>query len=246
MQVLPPKQDAGKQCYEFTFLNAPVIDCSNATLIPFSVEPTLQAGLQAFVQDFLRGSAKYFSKQMTESVFYQRLTHVWGTEGTAVVPGKEIQRATWTPARIHIYPTQYQVHWVLVGVDYVPEPTIPPGFLERDELVSDESIGVIQGTDEIHDELPGQPLGALDEEAIPLSSRFTQAERMERAAKRQQIRQARLRVALAQLKAERLAERYYRRYGDFEAVDDSDSELSEEEDAARLLREALADEGDSE
>ncbi len=250
MQVSPPKQDAAKRYYEFTFTNAPVIDCSSATLIPFSVDTALQHTLQGIVQAFLRDSAKYFSKQMSETIFYQRLTHRWETEQVEVEAGKEILSASWTPAKLHIYPTQYEIHWSLVRVEYVPEPTIPPGFLERDEeeVATDEwlGIGLGQELEGGADELPGQPLGALDAEAIPLSSRFTKAERSRRAEQRQRIRQARLRAALAQLKAERLADRYYRKYGDFEELDDSGSELSEEEDAAKLLREALADEGDSE
>jgi hypothetical protein len=261
MQVSSPKQDAAKRYYEFTFTNAPVIDCSSATVIPFSVDPALQHTLQGLIQLFLRASAKYFSKQMSEAIFYQRLTHRWGTEQVDVDAGKEVLCASWTPARVLIYPTQYEFHWSLVHVEYVPEPTIPPGFLEREGGLGGELDGVVEGGVASEDfldvafdgeeggkadELPGQPLGALDAEAIPLSSRFTQAERAQRAKERQRIRQARLRLALAQLKAERLAERYYRRYGDFKELSDSDSELSEEEDAANLLRAALADEGDSE
>jgi hypothetical protein len=211
------------------------------------VDPSLQKKLSEFVQAFLRDSAKYFSKQMSEPVFMQRLTHIWTTDLVDSIPEQEIQRATWIPAQIHFYPHSYEIHWSLRGIDYVPEPTIPPGFLERGgDLASD--IVLDDGN-----ELPGhafiggeEGVGSLDAEAIPLSSRFTRAERTERAAQRKRIRQARLRMALAQLKAERLAERYYRRYGDFEDLDDSDSELSEEEDGAKLLREALADEGDSE
>lgn len=212
------------------------------------MEPTLQAKLYSFLQVFLRESAKYFSKPLQEFIFLQRLAHEWHTDLVDVLADKQVASAIWIPAQILFYPTRYEIHWSLRGVDYVPEPTIPPGFLERGgEIVSDELLE--EGTSmAASNELPGQAEegGALDAEAIPLSSRFTNPERLQRAQERKRIRQARLRVALAQLKAERLAERYYRKYGDFEEIDDSDSELSEEEDSATLLRDALADKGESE
>jgi hypothetical protein len=153
-------------------------------------------------------------------------------------PGREVERAIWIPDRILFYASRYELHWYLRAVDFVPEPTIPPGFLERG--VADEELVEIN-TEGAPFELPGQegPLGALDEDAIPLSSRFTREELEKKAMERQRIRQARLRVALAQLKAERLAERYYRKYGDFEDMDDSGSELSGDEEEI-TLRDALA------
>jgi hypothetical protein len=43
---------------------------------------------------------------------------------------------------------------------------------------------------------------------------------------RQKVRQARLKCALARLHLERLTERYYAKYGNFDGMSDSDSELS--------------------
>lgn len=45
---------------------------------------------------------------------------------------------------------------------------------------------------------------------------------------RQKIRQARLKCGLARLQLERLTERYYTKYGGFDGLDGSDSELSSE------------------
>lgn len=236
----PPKHDAETRCYVFTFENPPIFDCSSVTDIPFSVEPTLQARLQDFVSYFLTQAAKYFSKQLQTSAFFQRLNHEWHTEMISLPgpPGREVERAIWIPDRILFYASRYELHWSLRGVEFVPEPTIPPGFLERG--VADEELLEIN-TDGALFELPGQeaPLGALDADAIPLSSRFTREELEKKAMERKRIRQARLRVALAQLKAERLAERYYRKYGDFEDMDDSGSELSGDEEEI-TLRDALA------
>ena len=237
----PPKHDSETRCYVFTFDNAPIFDCSSVTDIPFSVEPVLQTKLQSFISEFLTQAAKYFSKQLQTSVFFQRIQHEWHTDliSMPAPPGREVERAIWIPDRILFYASRYELHWSLRGVEFVPEPTIPPGFLERG--VADEELFQL-GADGAPFELPGQeaPLsGALDADAIPLSSRFTREELEWKAVERKRIRQARLRVALAQLKAERLAERYYRKYGDFEDMDDSGSELSGDEEEI-TLRDALA------
>jgi hypothetical protein len=237
-QIYPPKHDAEKRCYVFYFDTPPIFDCSSATDIPFSVEPVIQQQLISFIDIFLKEASKYFSKQLTAPMFMQRLQHIWNTSLIDVDPLKDVDSATWIPAQIHFYPARYEIHWSLRAITYVPEPSIPPGFLERGDDIGGEVIGGPL-------ELPGQggdeeELGALDAEAIPLSSKYSQEEAVQWAAARKRIRQARLRVALCQLRAERLAERYYRKYGDFEDLDDSNSELSEEEDASELLRTALA------
>ena len=50
--------------------------------------------------------------------------------------------------------------------------------------------------------------------------------RMKAAFLRQKIRQARMKCAIARLHIEQLAERYYSKYGTFDGLSDSDSELS--------------------
>lgn len=237
-QIYPPKHDAEKRCYVFHFDSPPIFDCSCASDIPFSLEPSAEQQLVSFIDVFLKEAGKYFSKQLTAQMFMQRLQHIWNTSMVDVNPLKDVASAIWIPAQIHFYPARYEIHWSLRAVTYVPEPNIPPGFLERGDDIGGEVIG--GGPLELPGQEAGEELGSLDADAIPLSTKYTQEEYLQRAAARKRIRQARLRVALAQLRAERLAERYYRKYGDFEDLDDSNSELSEEEDANQLLRAALA------
>jgi hypothetical protein len=196
---------------------------------------------------FYRVRASIFPKNLTEEVFLQRLQHSWSTDLVEVNASKGVARAIWIPAEVYFYTNRYELHWQLRGVEYIPETTIPPGFLDREGLFGEEMVSIETGgaghpTDGI---IIGE-MGTLDSEAIPLSSRFTREELAQRAKERKKIRQARLRVALAQLKAERLAERYFRKYGDFEEVDDSGSELSDWEEKSFSLRDALAEEEEGE
>ena len=136
----------------------------------------------------------------------------------------EMFRATWIPARMIFYTTRYEIHFSLAEVEAVIVPsTIPPGFLDE--------LGV--PVEEVHTtklpELPELlPIAEIKQESIPFGE-ITPEEKAKREVARKHIRQARLRASLAQLKAEKLAERYYKRYGNFE-VDSSESELSSQEE----------------
>jgi hypothetical protein len=210
------------------FEDAPSIDCSFINIIPFDTDPDLQAKLDTFVTVFLTHSARFFSKPLEKSVFYSRLSHEWHTEAVDIDPKKRILRATWIPDRIYFYTNRYELHWFLSSdVEIEPDPTIPPGFLEQD-FIGEELPAVQGGMGELPDQLPSL-LETIEAEAIPFSASHTSEEKAAREKERQRIRQARLRSALARLKAEQLAERYYKRYRTFEGLDDSDSELSEDE-----------------
>ena len=220
-----PKHDTEKRCYVFQFEDAPVIDCSFVNMIPFHADTDLQAKLDVFVTSFLTHASRFFSKALEKGVFYTRLSHEWHMDHVEIDPKKRILRATWIPDRIYFYTNRYELHWHLLSdIEFEPDATIPPGFLEQD-ILCEEVPTLLEGG-----ELPDQFLSeAIEAETIPFSAQHTSLERIAREKERQRIRQARLRAALSRLKAEQLAERYYRKYGTFEGMDDSDSELSDEE-----------------
>ena len=68
---------------------------------------------------------------------------------------------------------------------------------------------------------PAPPAPPLTEEQIPFNSPRKERERM-----KQKVRRARLRAAIAHLRAEKMAENYYMRYGFQEEEGDSDSDLT--------------------
>jgi len=70
--------------------------------------------------------------------------------------------------------------------------------------------------------LAAQPQAPLPPPVKPSES----TPRLKAAFLRQKIRQARMKCAIARLHVEQLAERYYSKYGTFDGLSDSDSELS--------------------
>ena len=219
-QVLPPQFDQEKKSYIFKFKNPPKIE--EVTTNPTKLSITEEDLTEIFTRDFLTQASKYFSKPLDTEVFYKRVAYTWVTEEVDLtVTGEESFRATWIPAAIVFYTSRYELTFNLVELEPVVVQSIPPGFL--DGLgVPGEEIPLIP----VETELPELPITEI---TIPFGEMSTD-EKDKREAARKKIRQARLRASLARLRAEKMADRYFSRYGNFD-MDGSGSELSSEEDS---------------
>jgi hypothetical protein len=161
-----------------------------------------------FLDALLTALGGHFSKTLDGRIFRQRLRHMWKGDGDVT---RRYPDDTWIPRELRMAATSYTLSWefqeatraVVSGLD-----------VEEVELVRSEGAAVVPaGTVEEVEDIPEE--GGGDESVE------------ERAAARRRVRQARLRAAVAQLRAERLAERYYKRYGSFDGAG-SDSDLSSE------------------
>ena len=223
-QVVPPQFDASKQCYTFTFVNAPRIE--ETTSDPSKLTLSNENLSDLFIREFLQQASKYFSKSLDLPLFYKRTTYEWITEEVdflKILEKGENFRAVWIPAKIMFYSTRYEVCFTLVELEPISS-TIPPGFLDGLDIPG-ENISLI----DLRTELPELPITEITQEIIPYGE-ITEEEKAKREAARKHIRQARLRASLARLRAEKLADRYYRRYGNFE-MDSSESDLTSEEES---------------
>jgi hypothetical protein len=219
-QVLPPQYDQEKKSYIFKFKNPPKIE--EVTTNPTKLSITEEDLTEIFTRDFLTQASKYFSKPLDTELFYKRVAYTWVTEEVDLtVTGEESFRATWIPAAIVFYTSRYELTFNLVELEPVVVQSIPPGFL--DGLgVPGEEIPLIP----VETELPELPITEI---TIPFGEMSTD-EKDKREAARKKIRQARLRASLARLRAEKMADRYFSRYGNFD-MDGSGSELSSEEES---------------
>jgi hypothetical protein len=77
--------------------------------------------------------------------------------------------------------------------------------------IEHEEVAISPGTDLVEADISEKSLSQTEQKRI-----------------RQKVRQARLKCALARLQLERLTERYYAKYGNFDGLNGSDSELSSE------------------
>lgn len=196
-----------------------------------------------FLGLFLEKASAHFSKALELKVFLHRLTPVWGVSNGAAPPplpnSHQYFKVAWIPAEVHMYPARYELHWMQAGSPAVMTSTnvgydMYPGIEEEgiaeaagtedDNIFGTSSLPVVTA--------PAVAVATAAEEvdsatSIPLKDEQATSASASKERFKQRVRQARLRIALAQLRAERLAEKYYRRYGNFEDMgSDSDSDLS--------------------
>ena len=110
-------------------------------------------------------------------------------------------RVSWIPAYVLFYPGRYVIHWKLINTE------IPPGKPDKEE----EAVPVQEAVEPPAEATVVSPVRSTKQ-------------------MRKKIRQARLKVAVARHYLYRITQRYYERYGDFDGMEDSESELSSESD----------------
>jgi hypothetical protein len=225
MEVLAPQFDSEKKRYVFTVKNPPKME--ETTTDPTKLNVTEEELSDMFITEFLAQASKYFSKPLEKTVFYKRVVYVYSTEEvdlSQILGTDETFRATWIPAQILFYTNRYELHLSLVEVQRVNS-TIPSGFL--DELgVAGEELETAM----VESELPELPMAEVN--SLPFGE-IPPEEKAKRELARKHIRQARLRASLATLRAERMANRYYSRYGNFD-MDSSESDLTSEEETGKI------------
>lgn len=227
LEVLPPKFEADKKCYVFLFKNAPRIE--ETTTDPTKLVIMEEDLDSLFVTEFLKQASKYFSKPLEKSIFYKRVVYQYFTEEIdlpKVLESGETFRATWIPARIIFYTSRYELQFTLAEVEAVIVPSaIPSGFLNELGVDGEELDTAV-----VENELPELPIAEIN--IIPFGE-ISPEERAKREAARKHIRQARLRAQLANLKAEKMANRYFKRYGNFD-MDSSESDLTSEDETGKI------------
>lgn len=243
----------------FSFKSCPQFLETSSVTFPDSPLPAgWKNSCELLVEAFVEKSKKWFATPLRKDSVLKKLTPVFlPFQLPAEVLPAWIQ-TTWVPAQFRVKREAFFLDWratehhpaePLIPQEFLGAPTpraqspvLPsvaagaPGPAAPSNLQADVKQIHIQNTIE-YPEFPQYqadidsliPIGDL-----PLSEGGVDfpdlAETPERAAERRRIREARMRAALAKLKAERLASRYYSRYGSQPTSDSSD--LSDSEDSS--------------
>jgi len=172
----------------------------------------------------------WFSSPIKQQIFLKRvihkftqLSHINNSHGTNY-------KFTWVPATIFIQPSKFEIVWES-SVELNKIPTNVSNAIEFSEELTGETPTrtiVIQSN-------PAE-LEIIGNDVIPFDTSEQEMKLSSRAIFKQKVREARLKAAFSTMKAERMAEKYFRRYGihgDFEYESElsfsSDDEESEEE-----------------
>ena len=166
--------------------------------------------------------SSWFASPIKPHIFMKKAKHIIDTPGYPMNnPGNQIE-FTWNPVSFEITPKNFEIRWKLLSS--IPVSAIPSNFIDISEELEPRTI-LIQQNDII--ENAEIPFDSSEQDIHPISSR---------ALLKQKVRKSKLKAAIATMKAERMAEKYFRRYGvqtdldsDSDLSLDSDEELSEEE-----------------
>lgn len=206
-----PVLDADGKTYGFEIEGAPMFTHQSRTqlALPFD-HPEIRAPYEAFLTDFLHQASEYFSRALPLPLFLERVKHIWRRDeimDQGELTGGRLYTITWIPAMIWFRTPSYEIHWSLCQFE--------PG--------STEAVAATTLAAPPVSEPPPLPLAPAPPSENPKGPRRS------REDLKRKVRQARLRAAIAQLRAERLAEQFYIRYGTVD-LEESDSDLSFEAD----------------
>ena len=209
MNFKAPIWDNTKNCYEIQ-INPNVEFTYKSDLTTPS-----ESIINKIVESLAEEGKQWFSSPIKSSIVLKRLVNIFKGD----VPPASNNLYVYTPTLFIIYPRKFELVW---DVSAIKNDIIPCNFIEFSEDLEDAPAKtiIIQENDIL--ENVDIPFDESQEEPDHISSR---------AVFKQRIRHARLKAAIAAMKAEKMAEKYFRRYGIQTGLEfESDSELSLESD----------------
>jgi hypothetical protein len=203
MEIAPPLWISADMHYKFK-----VNECSElfhykqlAAYVsnPATNDDMFQDKVKIILDIFILAYQKWFpGKNLDRSNLHQKLVHKWFcTTSPACKPG-QMYYFTWKPTTFLFGANTFEVHWILFHSQELLQTS--PGIPKVNQEIIETDI----------DSLPF----SSDNEKVNIDIES-------RSIFRKKVRQARLRAALAEMKAAKLAEEYYRRYEDLEDSEDS-------------------------
>lgn len=225
MEVNHPSWNASENAYSFEFTNITytvsgktVQDLSSVSLPDVTELPIVTQILETFLQK----TKRFFVTPLQLERMKKHLRHF--IKDVAELPGEGWFQPVWAPVSLKLLSSQFCLYWSVV--EWKPEEMrIESDFFRPKSPAPDPEPNLrtihIQNTMDTLVPVGDLPLSDLP----PLNFGEESPEKKE---VRRRIREARLKVELAKLKAKRMQQHYYERYGE-EAVESSESSLESSE-----------------
>ena len=168
---------------------------------------------------FKEGST-WFASPIKQTIFIKKAKHNIDIPGNSVISGN-MNEYTWTPIYFDITSKYFEIKWKLVSSK--PITVIPSNFVDfSEDLEEVEPRTIVIQHNEIIENAE-IPFDNSEKDVHTISSRAAGM------LLKQKVRKAKLKAAVATMKAERMAEKYFRRYG-IQTNLDSDSDISFDSD----------------
>jgi hypothetical protein len=236
MEISTPTWNSGNQSYTFRILKSNIQLEQVAFLEQSEQElnlPANQATTNQFVAEFLEKTKKYFTSPLTNERVLRHLRHsTVKTEKEASIKKEGWYKLQWQPFSMTIKTNDFLLSWQITEATEA-EPMIPTEFTNATTPRAQSPVPEQTRNIQIHDSLI--PVGDLPlSDLPPLSFETEQVDPAHEEMKRR-IREARLKVQLAKLKAQRMKHRYFERYGHAVEESEDSSEFSSESEEEEEL-----------
>lgn len=231
MEVGIPTWNAGARSYSFQILKS---EAAVKATVYFEVGaaapalPALDAGFSEVLQLLLEKVKQYFTAPLRPEKVLRHLRHTLQEGNLPTATGW--YEITWSPFVFVVKAGEFELVWQIRDLKEAT-PTIPLEFTEsQTPRAKSPDVPEQTRTIQIHDALI--PVGDLPlSDLPPLPFSMEEADPLRIESKRR-IREAKLKVALAKLKAQRMEQKYFERYGqtpeDSEGSSDVSSDSEEE------------------
>ena len=187
--------------------------------------PASPAVFESVVRDFLEKTKKYFTTPLTADKVLRHLRHT-------VISGEQPSqsgwfRVVWRPSVFIVKSGDFTLQWEITETTEA-QPLIPAEFTEAKSRSQSPAPPEVARQDlrqiQIHDSLI--PVGDLPLSDLPPLSFDVEEQDSEKEEIKRRIREARLKLQLAKLKAQRMEQKYYERYGQTAGDSEESSEFS--------------------
>jgi len=180
--------------------------------------------LASLIDKLCNEGKNWFASPIRPEILLKRLSHTF-MKPTEDDNFGSLVEFTWAPKTIFINQKNFEIEWIIINYKTINS-LIPSNFIDFSEELEDAPAKtiIIQENE------------LLENVEIPFDESQNEIDLVSsRAAMKQKVRAARLKAAIATMKAEKLAEKYFRRYGiqndleneselSFDSDEESDSE----------------------
>jgi hypothetical protein len=218
MEFSSPIWDARTSIYKiaiqtrFNLASEPQFIDLSGTSFNIEMPDTSSEELKNIVGEFVRSliakdaQAKWFSSRLKETSILKRLSHKW--VASDMNPTHTWFIALWTPIYLEVASQGFTLYWQVKRFEE-SAPQISSRFLaiSRPESPTEDATKQIT----IHPFTAGAELEIAE---IPFTNENTAIDFQQQMRDKDALQEARLRLALAKLKANRLSNTYYQKYGE--------------------------------
>jgi hypothetical protein len=239
MEISIPTWNSDSQSYTFRILKTEASVEESVYFDTVKRQVTLPVSTQTVckgvIVEFLEKSKKYFSIPLTPEKVYRHLRHEVSLNHLNALPHESNWYSFyWKPYSLTMKAGDFVLLWELLKVTQA-EPLIPAMFTESTTPRAQspkvpEQMGEALRNIQIHDSLI--PVGDFPLSDLPPLAFGTEDVDPDREESRRRIREARLKVQLAKLKAQRMEHKYYERYGHPAEDSEGSSEVSSDSEEA--------------